>query len=51
MYKIIFCPQCGQMLCKAEKGSKIEIKCPKCKIDYEGYVDDKGGVYAKPREL
>lgn len=48
MYKILFCPQCGQRLCRVEIGSKVEIICHKCKVDYEGYVDKNGGVHALP---
>lgn len=50
MYKILTCPQCGQRLCRATLGSKIEIVCPKCKIDYESHVDKNGGVHALPLE-
>lgn len=48
MYKIISCPQCGQKLCRAEIGSKVEIICPKCKAEYEGFVDKDGGVHTLP---
>jgi len=50
MYKILSCPQCGQRLCRAEIGSKIEIICPKCKAVYIGYIDKDGGVHALPLE-
>jgi phage FluMu protein Com len=51
MYKIISCPQCGQKLCRAEIGSKVEIICPKCKTECEGYVDKNGGVHALPLDI
>ena len=51
MYKIISCPQCGQRLCRAEIGSKLEITCPKCKAEYVGCVDKDGGVHALPLDV
>lgn len=50
MYKILSCPQCGQRLCRAEIGSKVVITCPKCKSEYESFIDKDGGVHALPLE-
>ncbi|MEG2688355.1 MAG: hypothetical protein RSA24_04220 [Clostridia bacterium] len=50
MYKFISCPECGQKLCRAETGSKVEITCPKCKTEFEGFIDKDGGVHALPLE-
>ena len=52
MYKmIIVCPQCGQKLCRAELGSKIEICCPKCKAMYDSQVENNGGVHPMPMNI
>lgn len=51
MYKFITCPQCGKRLCRANPGSSIEIACPVCKINYEGTIDEDGGVHVVPISL
>lgn len=50
MLKVIACPQCGRVLCRAQSGSLIEITCHNCKCELQGKVDKDGGVYALPLE-
>ena len=40
MLKIIVCPSCGYRLCRAEVGSKVNMKCPKCKEELDFKVDE-----------
>lgn len=48
MNKVITCPQCGKILCKASIGSEVELYCHICKIEIKGTVDKDGGVHALP---
>ncbi len=48
MYKYITCPQCGKRICRAQLGSRIEVKCENCGTEFEGAVDGDGGVHALP---
>lgn len=49
--KIITCSQCGKILCRAKIGSEVEVRCPICKIEFQGIVDQDGGVHALPLKV
>ncbi len=45
MYKYITCPECGQRLCRADYGSKIESSCYKCRAEFKANVDKDGVLH------
>ena len=50
MSLIVYCPYCGQKLCRAEEGSKVALQCPKCKADLDLIVSDEAVKVGKVKK-
>lgn len=45
MNRVVTCPKCGRILCRASSGSKVELRCHICKIDVLSKIDISGCVH------